>query len=1057
MDAPLTISLFGPIRVLIDGKPVPHVRSRKALWLLALLVLRNGRPAAREWVARVLWPDADASAALANLRTVASELRRALGTQGERLRSSGRNAIALDIEGASVDVLTFDAAIRRGDSEGAVASYQGELLEGCPEEWVYQERNTRHEACLAALQSLAEEALERDDAAGAAAFYRKAVTLDPLGDDPRRGLMKTLVASGDANAALGAYREFAHLLAEIGAAPDAETTALYERLRTRARRPGQTVEAEGTKPTPNNLFQPLTELVGREDERLDVAARLRRSRLVTLTGIGGVGKTRLALAVAADTLVEYPGGVWLVALDALNDGQALPRAIAAALNLREESGRPLLKSVAERLREGRCLLVLDNCEHLLDDVAPIVAGLLRECADLRTLTTSREAIDIPGETVWPVPTLAFPDVASLPAGRATRRQVALGYESVRLFVERARAVRPDFSLDDENLASVVDVCAQVEGLPLALELAAACVRAMPVGTIAERLRERHLETLGRRGRGVEERQRTLRATLDWSYDLLTAPERRLLEELSVFAGGWTPDAVERVAGEEDAASLVGALVDKSLVVLEGARGRYRLLEPVRQYASEKLRDSGGADAARARHRVWCGELAQTAQPELTGADQKTWLERLDAEGPNLRAALAQGENDPDLALRTAAALWRYWYVRSMREGRDWLGQALERAPDAPPETRAAALYGLGCLAFNESDFREARRWLEACLLLRERIGGPGDLARTLGALGNCAAAVDDYADASAFCERSIAILHELGDGAGVAQTTIKLATIAFCQAHYDLTTRRYEESEAFFREVGDLHSVLWCVLGLGFVADRKGEYPAAQTYGEEALEIARQIGDSQGVAWSLCHLGTIRRHQGQLDSALDILRKSHDLFRKTGHLRATACCATILAQTMLDMGDAAGARRLQEEGLRALRESGDRVSTAEALRSLGQTLDALGEKRRAELCWAESLGIRAEVGEPKGMAECLDTFAILAFERDEDERAARLFGAAEALRERIGAPIPPQDRSAYDRARDLCRERVGAANFEPWVAEGRLLGESEAADYALDEQKRLRP
>lgn len=1041
------------MRVQVDGEPFPRLRSRKALWLLALLALRDGRPAAREWVARVLWPDADADVILANLRPVVSELRRALGAQGDRLTSPDRATIAFNLEGVQVDVLIFDAAIRKGEPARAIEQYRGSLLEGCPEEWVYQERKAREEACIGALQTVAEEALKENDSAAAASLYLKAIALDPLRDAPRRGLMAALAASGDTNAALQAYREFAHRLSsETATSPDAETSALYDRLRTDARKPRRIPEE--VKPTPNNLFQPFTELVGRDDERLDVAARLRRSRLVNIIGVGGIGKTRLALATATDSLAEYPGGVWFVALDALDDGAAIPPAIAKALELREEPGRPLLKSIADQLRTGRCLLVLDNCEHLLDAVAPIVAGLLRDCPDLRALATSREPIAVPGETVWPVPTLAFPDAASLPTGRTTRRQVALGYESVRLFLERVRAVRPDFTLDDENLASVIDICAQVEGLPLALELAAARVRSMPVATVAERLRDHHLETLGRRGRGVVDRQQTLRATLDWSFNLLSADERLTMARLSVFAGGWTIEAAERVAagdgiGEDDVTELLGSLVDKSLVAFDESHGRYRFLESVRQYAFEKLRDGKEDADVGTRHRRWSEELALKAQPELAGADQKEWLERLDIEWPNLRSALSQWESDPDTTLRLGAALWRYWYIRSMREGREWLAKIIDCAPAAPIETRAAALYGLGCLAFNESDFGEARRRLEACLALREEIGAPGDLARTLGALGNCVAAVDDYADASRYCERSIAILQEMGDHAGVAQTSIKLATIAFCQARYDLTIRLYEESGAFFRGIGNLYSVLWCVLGLGLVADRKGDYLAAQIYGEEALEIARQLGDRQGVAWSLCHLGTIRRHQGQLESAAELLRESHDLFRETGHHRATACCATVLGQTMLDRGDAAGARRLQEEGLRALRDSGDRVSTAEALRSLGLTLSLLGENDRAEECWTESLRIRAEVGEPRGIAECLDTFAMRSVDQEDDERAARLFGAAEALRERIGAPIPPFDRPGYESRRNRCRDRLGDDIFETTATEGRALNESDSAAYAL--------
>lgn len=725
MASPLTIQLFGPMRVLVDGQLLPPVRSRKMLWLLALLTLRHGRPVTREWIAGTLWPDADHDAALANLRPVIHGLRAALGTGCERLRSPDRATLLLDLEGADVDLLAFNGAIARSDFAAAVALYNGPLLEGCTEEWAPQERNAREQDCARALQALGDAALTDGFTPKAIEHYRRLALLDPWRDGARRGLMEAYAHSGDVNAALQTYRDFTHILrSEASLAPDERTTALYDRLRKQAR---ETVRTPGAaeKPAPKvegSLPHALTPLVGREDERLDVAAKLRRHRLVTLVGPGGIGKTRLATQVAHEVAGEFPDGVWLVPLEFLNEGNLVDRQVAAALGLSEDAQRLPSDRTVDALRKKRLLIVLDNCEHVLDACVGLCGPLLRECAGVRVLCTSREALGIMGESVLSVPALACPDPKGIPEGGAVRLRVLQGYESIQLFRDRAQAANPSFELTVENLVPVTQICHRLGGVPLAIEFAAARVRSMQVDEIAARLDDR-LRLLTSGNRGAASRQQTLRSTLDWSYDLLNADERRTLSAVSVFAGGWTLEAAETIvpgAGPDrtEVADLLAALVEKSLASLDG---RYRLLETVRQYGAEKLRDASWRQAVEEGLREWCEDFSARAAPGIRGLDQVAWLARLDAEMPNVRAALATSEGESGFTLRIAGCLWRYWYLRGRySEGREFLEESLGRSPEASPE-RAKASYGAGCLAFRQGGLRGGSGASRGKLAARSRL------------------------------------------------------------------------------------------------------------------------------------------------------------------------------------------------------------------------------------------------------------------------------------------------------------------------------------------------
>lgn len=718
---------------------------------------------------------------------------------------------------------------------------------------------------------------------------------------------------------------------------------------------------------PNNLPQQLTSFIGREREMAEVKRLLTTTRLLTLTGAGGCGKTRLALQVAADLLEEYPDGVWFVDLAPLSDPALVPQSVASALGVREEPGHPLGDTLTAYLGPKSLLFVLDNCEHLVSACAHLCDSLLRACANLRILATSREVLGIGGETTWRLPSLASPDPEHLPSlERLTQ------YEAVRLFIDRAVAVLPTFTATNQNAPAVAQVCHRLDGIPLAIELAAARVKVLSVEQINARLEDRFRLLTGG-SRTALPRQQTLRAAVDWGYELLSEKEQKLWQRLSVFAGGWTLEAAEAVCAGEgieqtEVLDLLAQLVDKSLVLVdETAREgmRYRLLETIRQYGRERLAESGDAESVRRKHALFCVVFAEKAEDRLTGPEVRTWLDWFEAEHDNIRGALKWAlEGDAEIALRLAGAMWKFWDWRGyVEEGRKWL-EAVLASSDSLARTvkRAKTLRGAGWLASQQGDYAFATTKLAESLEIEREVEHRPGIVSSLNALGFVEDQQGDSVSARQGLEEALAIGRKLGDKVAVAASLNCLGALALVRGDHTATRAFYQESLAIDREVGHKLGLGICLHNLAQVATQEGKYALARSLLEEGLAIARELGNKAGIAWCLGSLGRVAMEDGDYALARSRLQESLAVHQELGNRRGTAVWLLSLGWVAAVQCDFVLARSLLEESLAIKRELGNRRHIAESLLILGRVASLEGNYGQARTSLEGSLALARELG-----------------------------------------------------------------------------------------------
>jgi len=824
--------------------------------------------------------------------------------------------------------------------------------------------------------------------------YRRAAGLSQEALAERAGLTAQGISALERGLRRAPYRETVRLLAEALGLSREERASLDAAV-TRRRGPSLHAAAHQDEQQRYDLLPAAPNpLIGREHDEAAAVHLLTHdeTRLLTLTGPGGVGKTRLAMQVGEGLHDRYADGVVFVSLASLNDSSLVIAAVARALGVPVRGESSLLEIMSAHLRDRRMLLVLDNFEHVVE-AAPVVHALLASCRRLTVLTTSRAPLHIQGEHELAVPPLATPDAAPLPPAADLAR-----YASVTLFVSRARAAQPSFALTEANAVAIVAICRQLDGLPLAIELAAARIKLLPPPALLARLdgdpNATPLRLLTGGARDAPARQQTLRNTIAWSYDLLSAEERRVFQDLAIFAGGATLEAAEAVcaAGADHALGLpnvldvLSSLVDKSLVQVDESSGdvavgvdggsRVTMLQTIREYGLERLEASGEWDEIGARHAAYYLALAERAAPGLTGPEQSAWLALLGREEDNLRAALdwasrsggRDGEpvlngNGPgiEIGLRLGSALWRFWHTR---------GQV-----------------------------SEGRAWLEKLLALSRPVGNDApslaSQTRALDAASALATEQGDHQRAATLLEESLRLYRRLGDPRGAATATNILGSVALRQGDYRRATALYEECLAARRDLTDSRGTAVALNNLGIVARYEGDHQRAASLHEESLAIKRTLGDPRGIAFSLNNLGEVA----------------------------------------LDRGDDERATVLFAESLALFEEHDGRWGIALLLTNLGNLARRQGHYERATMRYKRSLALYREMDNRVDVGECLEGLASVADAQGRPWRAAQLFGASAALRAAAGTSVPPVDRAAIDAAIGRAQAALGDEAFaQAWAA-----------------------
>jgi predicted ATPase/DNA-binding SARP family transcriptional activator len=1052
MASELRLALLGGMQIIRDELPLTGFVSSKAQALLCYLAV-TGRPHTRLALAGLLWGNMPEAVAAGNLRKALSNLKQIAGPYLTISRQAAAfNHAAqywLDIEAFQSPLQSRSPQVGPDHWRAAVALYHGDLLQGfyvrdspAFEEWLLLERERLKALAVSGLQRLAAHHTGRRDYAAALDYINRLLAIEPCHEEAHQQKMYLLAYSDQRSAALAHYETCRRVLQDgLGAEPLPETTAVYERIRAAPLAP------------PNNLPQAPSPLVGREQELSEIARLLSRPdcRLLTLVGLSGMGKTRLALEAARTQAEHFSHGVFWVSLAALQSADFLIPTIAEAVGLTLHAGDTPSRQLLTYLAAKRLLLVLDSFEHVLTSVE-VVSAILAHTPGVSVLVTSTERLSLQGEWVVPVGGL------NVPAGEPGTPVEA--FSAVQLFLQRAQRAGLRTPLAEADRGCIARVCQLVEGMPLAIELGAAWVQTSSCCEIAAEI-EHNRDFLVTTLRDIPERHHSLRAVFDYTWSLLTPAERESYNQLAVFRNGFERTAAEPVAGATF--SRLSALAEKSLLTRSEA-GRYQIHDLLRQYAAEKLEQGGSAARVRTQHLEYFLQLAQAADPQLHGPEQLTWLDRLEAEHDNLRAALEWalhlGRTDlgarPGAALQLAGSLGLFWDLRGhFQEGRAWLERALGLEPPTPADAgwkaaRSQALYWAGHLAKWQGDYRRALDLAQANLALCRDLADPwrvgyalyllgsvinkqGDreqaqvlleeslgwlrqaeahwgLAHTLGTLGNIARAQGRHAEAAACWEESYALYLKLGDRRGLARTLNRMWQRPYHQGDYQRAAALLDEAAALFREIRHRDGVAIILRHLGLVAEAQGDPARARMLYEESRGIFQELGDDDDLVYSLWYLGRLELPAGNLVTAKSLLEKSRLLAQGVGNLSLLAWVSQALASVAREQADYPAARKLL----------------------------------------AESLAFALNSGEPESVADALVAMAMLAAAQGQPEPAARLFGAMEASQSAERRSLPVVSRAEYEGSVSTTRRNLTADAFTAAWTAGQAMTLEAAVGYATE-------
>jgi predicted ATPase/DNA-binding SARP family transcriptional activator/Tfp pilus assembly protein PilF len=1039
----LKLNLLGAFQVLADGQPLTGFVSNKVRALLAYLAVESEQPHSRETLTGLLWPDWPQASAQGNLRYALSNLRKLLRSTGIDILSVTRQSVKFNCtDQVWVDVAVFQKLLGNGrmetpdlqSLEEAASLFCGEFLEGLTvsdsdafEEWRTVRREQFHRQALELLHVMADVYMERGEYDQSLKYAWRQLELEPWNEEAHQQVMRALTLNGRRDAALAQYERCCQLLMqELDVEPLPETTKLFAEIRD-----GKLTRTGGKKSHEklglSNLPHPLTSFVGRgrevaEIERLIAGIPTSDSnvpvRLLTLLGAGGCGKTRLAIESARHlTAADYfPNGIWWIDLARLNDPMLLTQAIAAVLGLRERPDTPLITSLTNYLRNREMLLLLDNCEHLIDSCAQIAETLLLACPKLQILATSREALDIDGERIFQVNPLSLPDPANPPP-----LEKLLDYDAVHLFIDRAKALLPDFSLTRENDSVIIQICRQLDGIPLAIELAIRQLKTLPLEQIATRLENRFL-LLTNGGRTALPHHRTLRAVLDWSYDFLSEQERSFFQQLSIFSGGWTLESAERIT-EGNTLELLTALVGKSLVIVEQS-GRYRMLETIRQYGHQKLIEAGQEESVRSQHLDFFFKFAERSQKGLRGRDQRLWMNQVQAEHDNIRSALEwslRSAEGSEVGLSLAVAMSEFWNrCNYYREERRWLERALVLTDETcPPRLRAWANLKMAYCAFFLGDFATLQTCLDFAWEIFSRLEDTEGIALVMQGRGAIAGEREyDLTASRAFLEESQRLLESIGDEWDMAETVRCLGYVFYLQRDPKNARAYLNKALLLCRETSNIVQLVMTLYQLGRVACQEGDYPSARTYFEESRQLAKEAGDRGGDMDVLSALGELARSEGNFQQA----------------------------------------QIFYEEGLLLARELGAEYSIAAFLQGLGYVSLHYGDTPRATELLNESLQYWQKQNMPQRMAGNLAGLAGVAVARGEMEKAAQLLGKVDALIREKGSYLLPPNQLVYEHSVATACKQLGEERYRVIQAEADDMTWEQVLQLALSNYKnRLAP
>ena len=999
----LDVRLLGGFAVRVADRVVPAAvwGQRRAAGIVKLLALEPGYRLHREQLLDQLWPELDPESAANNLRVALHHARRGLeetgAPAGRFLVREGDGLLLGPREAVQVDVEQFAQAAahswQSGDpelAERAAALYRGDLLPDDPyEEWAAARREAIRASYLTLLARLSRLHEERGDLACAIAARERALVLDALDETTNAAIVRLHAGMGQRELALAHYTRFADRLArELGAEPERETRELAAAVRA-----GRVADVSPRTAPPRRATAPpirsglpaaVDDLIGRERELAELERLLARSRLVTLTGPGGIGKTRLALEAARAQRDRYSDGVALVDLAAVRDANLVLPTAARALGVEAARGQPMAAVLAAAIGERRLLVIFDNLEHVAA-AGPDIAALLTACPNLAVLATSRVRLRVRGEQEYPVSPLSLPEAARDDSGG--HLPAAASSPALVLFARRAQAARPGFALTAGNADAVAAICRRLDGLPLAIELAAARIRVLTPEELLRRL-ARPLDVLGMTAADLPERQRTLRDTIAWSHNLLSPPQQILFRRLGVFPGGWTLAAADVVGGRGSGVGgtidrptsdfvldTLAGLVDQSLVVARpGDRDeamRYTMLQTIREFATERLLASDEAEAMQRVLEAFVIRLVEEAELGFLGPEQTAWLDRIETEHDNIRAALdgSLDRGDATVALALAPGIAPFWRSRGFAsEGARWLERALALAADAPAERRAVVLDALGGLSVDLGEYQQADRY--------------------------------------------------------------------------------YQASVDLWWELGDRRAVIQGLYALSIAKSNSGKIAEARALLDEALAIARELRDERGVAASLHNLGMLAREDGELDRAITLLDEAMTVWRRLGDPHWTGVTASNLGDAYRLAGDADHARACLDVSAALYDRLGDRFGLGVVANQRGLLEQAAGRPDGAMHLHVEALRHFAAVDAPLGEIESIEWLAVAAAHTPRAAAALRLFGATAAARATRGLAPLAVDAAPVAAGLDRARQSAGE-DAEAALASGAALTLVEAREAAL--------